>query len=81
MQIKNIALVADKNCDPVVVVTCKADQVHEMPLQKGHQIYICNEFLRSLDLGINVEFEGYSQYGLLIMECAEALEQRNGVVA
>lgn len=41
---------------------------------QGFQIHIANEFLRSLESGVTVEFESYSQYSNLIMDIAEAID-------
>lgn len=41
---------------------------------QGFQIHIANEFLRSLDSGIDIEFESYSQYAQLLMDVAEAID-------
>lgn len=43
---------------------------------QGFQIHIVNEFLRSLDSGIDVEFESYSQYSEMIMDIAEAIDDK-----
>lgn len=40
----------------------------------GFQIHIANEFLRSLDSGIKVEFQNYSQYGQMLMDIHEAID-------
>lgn len=79
--IKGMELVANESCDPIVVVTCENGEEHRFPISKSNQIHICNEFLRSLDLGIKIEFSSFSQYGMLIMDCAAALEGRNVVNA
>lgn len=41
---------------------------------QGFQIHIVNEFLRSLDSGVDIEFESYSQYAQLLMDVAEAID-------
>lgn len=41
---------------------------------QGFQIHIANEFLRSLDSGIEIEFNSYSQYAQLLMDVAEAID-------
>lgn len=41
---------------------------------KGFQIHIANEFLRSLDSGLNIEFKTYSQYAQLLMDVHEAID-------
>jgi hypothetical protein len=38
------------------------------------QIYLARQFLRSLDSGIEVVFESYTQFANLIMDIAEAIE-------
>lgn len=38
------------------------------------QVHICNDFLRSLDSGIDVKFLDYGQYEQLIMDIAEAID-------
>lgn len=45
-------------------------------LTSGFPIHICNEFLRSLDSGIEIEFKDYVQYQNLILDVAEAIEDK-----
>lgn len=40
---------------------------------QGFQIHIINEFLRSLDSGIDINFDTYKQYGNLLMDVFEAV--------
>lgn len=40
----------------------------------GFMIHSNNEFLRSLDSGIDVEFESYSQYAQLLLDIHEAID-------
>ena len=40
----------------------------------GFMIHSNNEFLRSLDSGVNVEFESYSQYAQLLLDIHEAID-------
>lgn len=44
------------------------------PLTKGFQIHICNEFLRSLDSGLDVHFDTFAQYGELIYNIFDKIE-------
>lgn len=44
-------------------------------ITKGFQIHICNEFLRSLDSGKDVVFEGYAQYDQLVYEIFDWLNE------
>jgi hypothetical protein len=41
---------------------------------QGFQIHIANEFLRSLETGVMVEFKSYKQYANMIMDIFEAVE-------
>lgn len=41
---------------------------------QGFQIHICNEFLRSLDTDLVIEFESYVQYAQLLMDVAEEID-------
>ncbi len=42
-------------------------------IDQSFQVHIANEFLRSLDSGLEVEFNTYKQYGNLIMDIHEAI--------
>lgn len=44
-------------------------------INKGFQIHIVNEFLRSLQSGLVVEFETYGQYAQLLMDIHECIDQ------
>lgn len=43
-------------------------------ITKGFQIHIVNEFLRSLDTGVDVHFDSFQQYGNLIFDIKEKIE-------
>lgn len=43
-------------------------------ITQGFQIHIVNEFLRSLDTGVDVHFESFQQYGNLIFDIKEKIE-------
>lgn len=45
-------------------------------ITQGFQIHIVNELLRSMDTGIDVDFESYSQYGQLLMDVHEAVDKQ-----
>lgn len=42
-------------------------------VKQGFQIHIINEFLRSLDSGVEITFDTYKQYGNLLMDVFEAV--------
>lgn len=45
-------------------------------ITQGFQIHLINEFLRSLDTGIDVEFENYEQYNNLLLNISEEIESQ-----
>ena len=44
---------------------------------QGFQIHIMDEFLASLDTGVDVEFIDYAQYNDMLMDIVEACEEQN----
>ena len=42
-------------------------------IEQGFQIHIANEFLRSLDSGLDIKFKTFKQYEQLVMDVAEAI--------
>ncbi len=84
VKIEKLELVESKASDPMVSCWMKVlageykgsmifmNQV----ITKGFQIHIVNEFLRSLDSGLEVEFKTYKQYGQLLMDIHEAIDGR-----
>jgi hypothetical protein len=84
VKIEKLELVESKAGDPMVSCWMKVlageykgsmifmNQV----ITKGFQIHIVNEFLRSLDSGLEVEFKTYKQYGQLLMDIHEAIDGR-----
>lgn len=63
-----------------VVVTMNDGQAFLFPLMNAFQIHRCNEFLRSLNLGMDIEFyyngsmASINQYAFLIENCMNALK-------
>jgi hypothetical protein len=46
-------------------------------ITQGFQIHIANEFLRSLDTGVDVDFDGnYEHYNDLILDVMEAIDKQ-----
>lgn len=82
VKIEKLELVSSKAGDPMVTCWMKVlvgdykgslifmNQV----ITKGFQVHIVNEFLRSLDSGLDVEFKTYKQYGQLLMDIHEAID-------
>ena len=70
-----IELIADKKVEPVVKVTCGKNK-YFVPLNSAVVICNMNEMLRYLNTGLEIHFESFSQYALLLMDVTEALEKR-----
>jgi hypothetical protein len=82
VSIEKLELVESKKHDPMVscwmkVVSgeFKGNRIFmNQVITKGFQIHIANEFLRSLDSGVDITFETYSQYGQLLMDVHEEID-------
>lgn len=82
VKITKLELAESKKGDPMVKVWFKIlngdfkgsiifmNQV----ITQGFQIHIVDEFLRSLESGIDIGFESYSQYAELLMDVLEAID-------
>lgn len=46
-------------------------------IEKGFQIHICSDFLRSLDTGLDVHFDSFEQYAGLIYDVADFIKQNH----
>lgn len=53
----------------------KGTTTYHFPLYEGFQVHTCNEFLRSLDTGVDIEFVTYKQYADLIERCFDAISK------
>ncbi len=82
--INKLELTTSKNNDPMFCAWMKILSEGEYKGQMlfmnqvitlGFQIHNVNEFLRSLDTGINIEFVKYSQYAKLIEEVKDAIDK------
>jgi hypothetical protein len=84
VRIDKLELVESKAGDPMVAVWFKVlagefkgslifmNQV----ITRGFQIHIVNEFLRSLESGLDVEFKSYAQFGQLLMDVHEVIDKK-----
>lgn len=81
--ITKLELGESKKGDPMVKVWFKVVSEGEYKgslifmnqvITKGFQIHIVDEFLRSLESGVDVHFESYSQYAELLADIYEAIE-------
>lgn len=82
VEITKLELVESKKGDPMVSIwfkilngDCEKSLIFmNQVITKGFQIHIVNEFLRSMDTGIEIKFETYSQYGQLLMDVMEEID-------
>lgn len=82
VKIEKLELTASKAGDPMVTVwfkiltgEYKGSRIFmNQVITQGFQIHIINEFLRSLDTDIEIEFVTYRQYGNLLMDVMEEID-------
>lgn len=80
--IDSMELGESKKGDPMVKIVfkildgqfAKSKIFMNQVVKKGLQIHILNEFLRSLDSGVEVGFEDYQQYGTMIEDIFDAVD-------
>ena len=79
VKVEKIEMRESKNGDPMVTIWFKIIAgkyknsiiFYNQVISKGFQIHLCNELLKSLDTGVNVEFDTYAQYNEVLMDVAE----------
>lgn len=79
VKVEKIEMGETKNGDPkvafwfkIIAGKLKNSMIfYNQVITKGFQIHLCNEFLKSLDTGVNVEFDTYAQYNEVLMDVAE----------
>lgn len=80
-EVTGIELDKDRNGNPAAVITVKrGGVVYEAPLVNGLQIHLFNNFLKSLNLGLKVNFQCYLQYGRLLDDFNRALQEKGAKV-
>lgn len=72
----SVSLEKMNNGNPGAIVMADGKE-YDFELINGFQVHRFNTFLRSLNLGLDIEFNTYSQYGLLLMKCNELIHKRN----
>lgn len=81
VKIQKLELSESKKGDPMFVCWMKilsGDYANSLifmnqVVTQGFQIHIVDDFLRSLDSGVEIGFESYAQYADMIMDVAEAI--------
>lgn len=82
--VNKMELVESKKGDPMVAIWFKILSgeykgsliFFNQVITKGFQIHIVNELLRSMDSGMDIDFESYSQYGQLLMDVHECVDKQ-----
>ena len=82
--VEKLELVSSKNGKPmgtiwfkVLTGEYKGSRIfYNQVLEQAFQVHMFNEFVRSLDSGVNVEFTSYRQYGEILMNVAEAIDKK-----
>ncbi len=75
-----IELMSDKKNRPVAFVSLD-DKEYHIPLKHGVAIQMFNQILRSLDTGIEIKFESYSQYAQLLEDVSEAVQKKKATAS
>lgn len=84
VEVNKMELVASKKGDPMVTIWFKVLQgefkgsliFFNQVITQGFQIHIVDELLRSMDTGIDIQFENYRQYGSMLMDVMEAVDEQ-----
>lgn len=82
VKVYKIELKESKEGDPMVSIWFKiiagefknSILFYNQVINQGFQIHLCNELLKSLDTGVNVEFDTYAQYNEVLMDVAEGTQ-------
>lgn len=82
VSVNKLELTESKKGDPMVSIWFKILTgeykgsliFYNQVITQGFQIHLNNELLRSMDSGIDIEFESYSQYAQLLMDVHEAID-------
>lgn len=82
--ITKLELTESKKGDPMVSVWFKVTNGEykgslifmNQVITQGFQIHIADEFLRSLETTVNVQFESYSQYAEMLADIFEEIEDK-----
>lgn len=84
VKIDKLELTESKKGDPMVSVWFtilngeyeKSKIFMNQVITQGFQIHIMNTFLRSLDSGLEIEFDDFEQYAQLLMDVHEAIDSQ-----
>jgi predicted phage tail protein len=79
VRVEKLELKESKKGDPMVSIWFKIIAgkfknsiiFYNQVITQGFQIHLNNQFLESLDTGVNIEFDSYKQYNEVLMDVAE----------
>lgn len=81
--VDKMELTESKKGDPMVTIWFKILEgkfkgsriFYNQVITQGFQIHFANELLRGMDSGSTIEFSSYKQYGELLMDVMEAIDE------
>lgn len=84
VSVNKLELIASKAGDPMVSIWFKVLSgeykgsliFYNQVIKQGFQVHLVNELLRKMDSGLDVEFVSYKQYGGLLMDIHEAIDNK-----
>lgn len=84
VQVDKLELTQSKKGDPMVSIwfkilegECKGNRIfYNQVITQGFQVHLSNELLRAMGSGLDVEFLTYKQYGELLMDIFEAIDEK-----
>ena len=84
VSIEKMELKSSKKGDPMVSIWFKILEgeykgnriFYNQVVTQGFQVHLANELLRSMESGLEVEFSTYKQYGELLMDLFEAVDEQ-----
>ena len=82
VKVEKMELTESKKGDPMLTIwfrilngAFKNSMIfYNQVITQGFQIHLASEFLRSLESGLDVEFESYAKFDSLVMDIAEAID-------
>lgn len=69
-------MIATIDNKPAVIIFAGGKE-YAVIITSGFQIHFLNDFLKSLNLGLDIKFHNFNHYALLLYECDELLRERN----
>jgi hypothetical protein len=80
LKVDRVELVARRKNKGVAALFVSDDERVMFPLNTGYEIFYCNQILKMLDTGLEIEFKSYHQYMKLLEAVSDVLEKRNNEI-